>query len=257
MGANVKGCDGASYALWRRCDDGIDQGLVTDYEPTATVEELTAWWDVIQGPRLAVWAPQLAHAPFHRPPEDLIPGQPLALTTRGKYLAMIQAFDTLLGEVLSHVDLSRDLVIVMGDNGTPENLLPTGFDGKGKTTTFRRGTHVPLFLFGMGQTTGTVKTDLVHAVDVYATAAEAFSMFPGDVDGISLLSGSGHSCIITTGADDIAARSLHALLRHTPSGDELYDTDADWDETENLIGDPAYDDIEAELRLELDEFLAR
>jgi len=109
----------------------------------------------------------------------------------------------------------------------------------------------------MGQVTGTVKADLVHAVDVYATVAEVFSMLPGDVDGVSLLSSSGHSCVITTGADDIAARSLHALLRHTSSGDELYDTDADWDETENLIDDPAYDLIEAELRLELDEFLAR
>lgn len=257
MSGNVKGCDGDNYALWRRCDDGEDAGLSTLYEPTETVEALTEWWDTIKGPRLAVWAPQLAHAPFHRPPEELIPGQPLSLTTRGKYEAMIQAFDTLLGEVVTHVNLSKDLVVVIGDNGTPENLVPSGFQGKGKTTTYRLGTHVPLYVLGLGQETSTVKTDLVHAVDIYPTIAELFSMLPGDVDGVSLLSGSGHPCVVTTGVDDIGVRSLTAFLRCTPDGDELYDTVNDADETVNLIDDEDWDEVEAELRLALDEFLAR
>jgi len=156
------------YFNWRRVDDGVTTQS-HEYIDTAVRDEFLAWWSSTRGPRLGVVAFQLGHEPFHEPPSELLPvGTPPATTVREKYEHMVQALDTLVGQVLS-VAGPEDLVLFLGDNGTPQDVAPE--PRRAKTTTFERGIHVPLTVRAPFVKAGQRTSSLVHVADVLATLA--------------------------------------------------------------------------------------
>lgn len=170
---NVISCNGSSYTDWLRVNSGwgFYQSMpVTAYEPYAVRDAFTAAWPQATSPKFAYVCPQLAHKPFHRPP-NLPPGYPATNGIRAKFESMIVSFDIILGQMLANVDLDTTLVIVVGDNGTPEGVAPG--QGRAKTTTYERGVRVPLIIAGAGVVNqGRTNDELVHVVDLWSTVID-------------------------------------------------------------------------------------
>lgn len=260
--ANVNTCDGGSnYTRWIRADAfgaSWASGLSLQYEPKAVRDEFLTWWPAARGPRFAYVATNLAHGPFHAPPADLLPpGAPVAVLRRDRYEAMIRAADTILGQMLLEIDLERTLVVVVSDNGTPEQVTPE--PGRSKTTTFERGIRVPLVIAGAGVEKGLVSDALVHAVDIYGTvlaacgakipaASPAEDLGPilrGKGGPVRSMAICGHGWGFVAGGNVAAVSTSRKLIWWDDDGDgamdrELYfDLALDPGEIVNLIDDPA------------------
>jgi arylsulfatase A-like enzyme len=240
-------CGGYDYRNWVSVEDGVAELVFDGYQPGLMVRRFEEWWPFEPSPRFCVFASQLAHDPYHRPPSAwLPPSYPPTPTDRKKYEAMIAAADLQLGELLAHVDLARTLVVVVGDNGTPREVAPDPTHAK--TTTFERGIHVPLLFAGAGIPPGNSHA-MVHMVDVHATIA-ALAGGQSHGDGVSLvpiLAGRATRArhFLLSGirgdpqfADDVCVRSQRYKLRRSAQGEEFYDLCLDPEEQVNRIEDP-------------------
>lgn len=133
----------------------------------------------------------LPHSPFVPTPD-----QPAADGTKGRFVAMVQYLDKLVGTIRSEVEqqgLGQDTIILFaGDNGTARavtltrNGQPTT-GGKGLPTL--SGTHVPMILSWAGRLpTGARRDGLFDIMDVYPTLAAAAGIKVGDgLDGVNQL----------------------------------------------------------------------
>jgi arylsulfatase A-like enzyme len=254
---NVKGCGGNAYDRWRRVHDATDLGIDQTDQPTAMWDEFSALWDATAEPRFFVFASQLAHGPFRRP--VILPASyPPTVTRRERYESMIAAADLQVGQIASRMNLAKDVLVVLCDNGTPPQVAPVGLEERVKTTSFEGGVHVPGFIVGAGIPPGQTAA-LVSVADFYATVADlAGAVSPAGLDSRSLLPlvdgtarkvhdyiayGSGDE---TT--DDYAVSSLRYKYRRWrtratdgstgPWVEEFYDLLTDPGEWINLVTDP-------------------
>jgi hypothetical protein len=113
------------------------------------------------------------HTPFHSPPSNLAPvgGYSTSGSSNSdQYIRALEALDTEIGRLLTVVDLNRTNVIVIGDNGTPGQVVQAPFgNGHAKGDLYQGGIHVPLFAVGPDiRVTGTTDK-LVHCVDLFST----------------------------------------------------------------------------------------
>jgi len=261
---NVGDCPaGGDYTAWLRVD--AQAGWHTSatsgvHEAIAVRSAVVTGWPVVPAPRLAVVSANLAHAPFHAPPPGLLPpGYVVGPGPRGRYEAMVAAADGVLAGVLSVVDLSTTLVVVVGDNGTPPNVAPVGSKAKG--TTFERGVVVPLVIAGGPVVGGRVVDELVHVVDVGATLLDAAGGSTAGLDGVSLLPllrddpgwaaprewalvgsrwGSTDGDVASVRSDGTKLRQLDADGDGVVESLEFYDLLSDPDEMVNLVSDPSW-----------------
>lgn len=236
--SNVAECGGLSYTSWTRADDG-QVSVSSDYEPRAVIDAAAAWISAQTGTWLACVNANLAHSPMHQPPAELIPAsfvQPAG--NRGTYLAMIAAYDTLIGELLAPLDLSETLVVLIGDNGTPAWAIGGLSSGNAKGTVYERGIHVPLIVSGPGINSGTSSSELRHAIDLHATLADAWNV-AGTGDGLSLLRAGAHDYVLCGDSREVCARSSgFKLRRNLLTGDEWFWVEPN--ESQNQIQNPAY-----------------
>jgi arylsulfatase B len=263
----VRGCLSQDYSTWLDVEDGVSHFLLGQYQPTVMRTRFDALWPVMPGPRFAVFATQLAHDPYHRPPSPMLPAgyppPPLA-TDREKYESMIAALDKQIGEIVTPALLATTAVIFVGDNGTPPDVAAD--PAHAKTTTFQGGIHVPMFMVGPGIPSGETYA-LAHVADIYATVCELAGVQPqAGLDSRSLMPLVTGSAVkvhdyVASGVDsdappfdvDLCARSLRYKLRrvtdtwdHSTGApgtgsvtEEFYDLWLDPQETIDLIGEPA------------------
>lgn len=188
------GLPGASYTHWEKLVNG--QVSVRDrYATTDTIDDAI---DAIRGmpePWFTWVAPNAAHDPFHVPPAALIRTPlPEAPTRHQMFRASIEAVDHEIGRLLDAIDpgvRARTMVFVIGDNGTPGQVLPPPLDGRqGKHTVYETGTRVPFIVSGAGVTArGATSRALVHVVDLLPTVAAIAGADPRDgrpIDGFDL-----------------------------------------------------------------------
>src|SRR6185369_15033160 len=74
------------------------------------------------------------HDPFHKPPNDLHSYHDLSASStavaqnpRPYYEAMAEAMDTEFGRLLKTIDRSNTVIIFVGDNGTPPEVVQPPF----------------------------------------------------------------------------------------------------------------------------------
>jgi len=242
-------CGGTGYTSWFFVPDGTDParaGLTTLYNPSMILGRLLAWRDTLTGSsesHLAVWNVSLPHAPFHTVPSSARPpGYPaIVISDHDRYMQMLATADYELGLFLAGIDLSDWLVIVVGDNGTPQQVAPD--PSRAKTTTFERGVRVPFVLAGAGLTHYD-SPRLVQLVDVAPTLAEYWGVAPAaGIDGLSVVGGPVHPYVLTGqsggwfggnpivpgdwAAIGFGASGYWSLRRHglpsLPVAEELYD----------------------------------
>jgi arylsulfatase A-like enzyme len=195
------------------------------------------------------------HAPFALPPEELVAtGRYLELARRDRdepnpsvrsdwprWCAMIEALDAELGRLLDGLDeqgqLERTLVVVLGDNGSPEQVMGDAWRredlGLGETfgrlvrpraerfkhTVWEPGVRVPLIVSGPGVAAPGRSSDaLVDAPDLWETVRELLGLERAAVlpeghrtDGVSLVE-------VLRSPDTRGARGFSLVEHFEPQG---------------------------------------
>lgn len=150
----------------------------TGYFPTELAGQAVETLRRVPEPYFVYYCPKMAHSPYHVPPAPLhTQGQPT--TTWGKHAAMSESIDTIVGRVLSAVDLETTYVFVMGDNGSPgEAVVPPFMFNQAKGSVYEGGVRVPLIVAGPGVARGQECDELVHVTDLFATIRELSGLGP-------------------------------------------------------------------------------
>ena len=258
------------YYRWERTVDGATN-VETTWATTKNVDDALAWIQGQSGPWFCWFAPFSAHSPFQAPPPSLhtqnLAGLDPAVTPRPFYRAMVEATDTELGRLLDGLGpaLANTHVIVLGDNGTPPEVVEPGLDPfHAKGSPYEPGVGVPLIVAGPAvQNPGRRVDALVSGVDLFATVSDllgapAAPPFARN-DGVSFApylrdpatpplrdtifselavpTGSGGTCGFTTIRD-----ARYKLIRRTCTsgqlGEELFDLGNDPLETNDLLQSP-------------------
>lgn len=178
------------YNRWEYLEDGA-LSVREDYATSAQVDDTLEWIEGAAEPWLAYVAFNAAHPPYDVPPAHLVDGVKSSDPAADRYAAMVEALDAEIGRLFATMDpdlLGRTLVIAMGDNGTPADVVRPPRDGEqAKYTLYEGGTNVPLIVAGAGTgVDGEWSQALVHVVDVFPTVAEVAGVERVDVDGLSL-----------------------------------------------------------------------
>lgn len=198
----------SNYFLWDKVEviNGAATTITghTTYTTTDQVNEAVSWI-TSQGARpwLCWMAFNAPHDPFHEPPAELAPpgGYTAGGGNRGMYLRALEALDTEIGRLLAAVDLAKTNILVIGDNGTPAQVVQAPFgNGNAKGDLYQGGVRVPFFAKGPDITApaGTTSDKLVSVVDLFSTVLEL-----GGID----------SAAATSAVDVIDSKSLLPLLR--------------------------------------------
>jgi arylsulfatase A-like enzyme len=249
------------YFSWPLVENGQSSDS-QDYTTTAFVDLTIDWIAGQQGPWFAWLAFNAPHTPFHLPPlglhdRDTLSADQAAIDAdpRPYYLAMIEAMDREIGRLLASFSAetrANTVIIYIGDNGTPRQVIQGHVPGHGKGSVYEGGVAVPLIVSGRGVTrTGERESALVSSVDLFATiaalAGTGTEEFNDSKSFAELLSNA------TTGLreyayteikrdmdpffrDDWAIRNdRYKLIQRLASEQELYDLEADPFEQDNLL----------------------
>lgn len=207
----------SDYYDWQRYDvtgSAITVDSTTFGNPYATTVTTDDALTFIQAQGANPWLCWVAfnapHAPMHDPPASIngvTNPIPAGGSTRDQYESMLWAFDTELGRLLSSVDLTETTVIVIGDNGTPANVIESPYTtDHAKMTLYEGGTRVPLIIAGAAVAQAGTSDKLVHCSDLFPTLLELAGV---EVDSLGLeLDGVSLTPILT--ASDVADRIISA-----------------------------------------------
>src|SRR5262245_6098961 len=147
------GSGATGYYNWWRVEGGdafLSGGYATDVQRDRFID----WWTTTPGPRYAWLAWSAAHNNdsgqldlLYEPP----PGDSPTGSVRGDYEQVVRYLDRQIDAVLDVVDLASTYVVILGDNGTPEDARPLGSDQwTHKFTTYEGGVRVPFVIAGPG-----------------------------------------------------------------------------------------------------------
>ncbi len=182
-----------TYFGWTRIVNG-EEGPSHQYATSAAVNDALEFIDTSAEPWFCQVSFHAPHFPFHDPPAALHNQDLSTPSAVRQYRAMIEALDTELGRLLDALPepvRARTTVLVIGDNGTPGNVIVAPQDpAKGKGTLFEGGVRVPLIASGWGVSSpGRESNELVSAVDLFPTIAGLAGVDLGDVMGTTTLDG--------------------------------------------------------------------
>ncbi len=87
---------------------------------------------------------------------------------------MIESLDTEMGRLISTLStntLANTLIVFLGDNGSPRNVIQASYNNtQGKGSLFQGGIHVPMVMTGYGvERKGEVEDALITSVDLFST----------------------------------------------------------------------------------------
>ncbi len=169
------------YFSWRKVVNGRTE-LVDRYATTEFVDDALRWLEPRKGKPWFLWLAMTApHAPFHKPPEELLadrfkslPDRPQGRYAGDHYKAMINAMDTEIGRLLDGIgdrELAKTNVIFIGDNGSPARVVGAPFTRRtAKDTLYEGGVRVPLVVAGPAvDGGGRTSKALVNSTDLFAT----------------------------------------------------------------------------------------
>ncbi|MBI5364530.1 MAG: sulfatase-like hydrolase/transferase [Planctomycetes bacterium] len=305
MGNTLGAGNGTGHYDWRRVVDGVANFVTgppfdtTQWQASVARQDAVAWIRAQSRPWFAYVAFNPPHAPYSVPPFELLfarrrqaieklglaPGDTVTAADPNRLLvydANIEAVDAELGALLLAAADPNTLVIVLGDNGTPgEVIQPPFVPQHAKRSLYEQGIRVPFAAAGPGVVSpGRTSDALVHAVDLWRTLASAAGVAvttPGaGRDSVSFLP-------VLENAAAIGARTRVFTQSFKPNGfgphlvelyafhdgaykllrvagvDQFYRIEVDPRETNDLIVSgmtPAESDRLTALREELDQLLA-
>ena len=172
------------YFLWDKVENGIETQEDT-YATTAFTDASIDWIQNQTKPWF-LWQTHIApHNPLHVPPANMFSISGTNTDLR-QFVAMIESLDFELNRLLkslSPAERDNTVVIFIGDNGTPLNLLRDYPNRHGKGSLYQGGIRVPFIVAGKGiSRKGERESALVHLLDIYATILEIAGVnLPGGI----------------------------------------------------------------------------
>jgi len=169
IGAGVE-----DYFNWKKVENHVSS-TSSEYA-TSYFTDYAANWINQQSKPWFMWMAQVSpHTPFHVPPTELFTSE-YVNSNQQKFISMIEAFDYEIGRLLDSIPqniLDNTVIMFVGDNGTPGNLVQGFPKPKGKNTVYQGGIHVPMIISGKGVTRINEKENaLINVSDLYATIAQ-------------------------------------------------------------------------------------
>jgi arylsulfatase A-like enzyme len=162
------------YTAWQ----GVENGQTVQIEGYSTpvlTDRAIAWTAAQETPWFLWLAYNAPHTPFHAPPANLHSYGEIDTSERAlrrdpdiAYFAALEALDTEFGRLLDTVG-DDTVVIFLGDNGTPNQVVRGDYANGAKGSIFDAGTHVPFVVSGLN--TGRSGAPVV-ATDVFATVLD-------------------------------------------------------------------------------------
>ena len=162
------------YYSWDKIVNG-EQSESQNYATTEFTDSAINWITDQQSPWFLWLAHVAPHSPYHLPPADLYTTGNTN-NNLGKYIATIEAMDHEIGRLIQSMNQkTRDntIIIFIGDNGTPGNVIQN-FDGNhAKGTLYEGGLRVPMIISGKGVSRlSEIDNNLCHVSDLHATILE-------------------------------------------------------------------------------------
>lgn len=256
---NLRGI--SDYFDWTLTTNGESTQSST-YNTTALVDLASEWIAGQDSPWFTWLAFTAPHSPFHLPPDGFntrnLSGTDadIAANSRDYYLSAMETLDTELGRLLDSMDpatRANTVVMVIGDNGTPRNVIDTAAfidTNHGKGSLFEGGLRVPLVISGARvERTGVRESGLVSITDFFPTIAELSGADDlGSTDGQSLVASFSADNAITRefaysdyetnnvlGSGWAVRSDTHKYIAYDNDTEALYDLSTDPDEAVNLI----------------------
>ena len=186
------------YYSWPKNNNGTLTQNFTTYTTSDQVNEAKTFIDaqeLADNPWFVWMGFNAPHTPFHEPPTNLLQGA-TGTSDRDLYEKALEALDTEIARLLLSVDTNTTTIILVGDNGTPGQVVqapfgPTGANGHSKGDLYEGGIKVPFVISGpdLAVTQGTTSDRLVHVIDLYPTILDIAGVpLPGTaVDAASLV----------------------------------------------------------------------
>ena len=168
-----------SFYRWQKTVNGVTT-TSTNYATTQNVNDAISWLQQQGTNNWFLWlAFNAPHQTFHKPPNELhsydhlSPGS-ATQNPRPYHEAAIEALDTEFGRLLSHIDRANTVVIFVGDNGSPEQVIQPPYSSThAKFSLYEGGIRVPMIVAGpIVNNPRRESTNLVHVVDLFATILE-------------------------------------------------------------------------------------
>lgn len=168
-----------SYYNWNLTKGG--QTSKSTIYATSKFTDLAIEWVESQSTPWFLWlAYNAPHTPFHVPPSALHGQGPLSENSISietnplpYYIASIEAMDSEMGRLFdsfSKQDIENTLIIFIGDNGSPNEVVQTYNNKKAKGSIYQGGINVPLVVSGKDVSRVNESEDaLINSTDLFAT----------------------------------------------------------------------------------------
>jgi arylsulfatase B len=168
------------YFSWDVTINGKSQ-RESRYSTTALTQYAIDWIGIQKQPWFLWLAYNAPHSPFHTPPAELHSQN--SLKTGGTknnstmYFAAAEAMDSELGRLLASLPeavRSNTVVVFMGDNGTPRQVVQAPYQrNQAKGSLYQGGINVPMVIAGAGiSRAGQREAALINSTDLFATFAD-------------------------------------------------------------------------------------
>jgi len=171
-----------SYYNWQHTENG-NANTSNEYTTTKLTDDAITWINDQEQPWFLWLAYNAPHTPFHLPPSDLhyqgsLPEDQASIDTNPLpyYLAAIEAIDSEMGRIFNSIsseDLENTVIIFLGDNGTPGQVVQQYNSQRAKGSLYKGGINVPMIISGKGVNRVNAQEDaLISTVDLFATISE-------------------------------------------------------------------------------------
>lgn len=203
------------YCLWMKYTSNPFTGAYstspnTAYATKDCVDDAIRWinrQEITGNPWWATVAFNAPHDPFHEPNathDGCVSGS--ILSDKEKYNRMIESMDYHIGRLLNSVEipaevLEKTIVIFIGDNGPPSDVVSASRQNKVKATVYRGGVAVPMIIADGRNlvasqiappafsvvSPGRSHNALVHTTDLFSTIAEITTATAAAADSVTLV----------------------------------------------------------------------
>ncbi len=170
-----------SYWNWNLTINGVTTKS-TEYT-TTKFTDLAINWVAEQTTPWFLWlAYNAPHTPFHLPPNDLhsqeaLPSDQASIDSNPLpyYMAALEALDSEMGRLINSMTKEQQentVIIFMGDNGTPNQVVQVHPSTRAKGSVYQGGVNVPLIISGKNVTRINETEDaLINTTDIFTTIA--------------------------------------------------------------------------------------
>lgn len=170
-----------SYWNWNLTVNG-QTNTSTEYTTTKFTDLAIDWIQEQSNPWFMWLAYNAPHTPFHLPSNELhsqgnLPTDEASIDANPLpyYMAMLEAMDSEMDRLLSSLteeELNNTIIIFIGDNGTPNEVVQEFSQRRAKGSVYRGGVNVPMIISGKNVTRiNESENALINTTDLFATIA--------------------------------------------------------------------------------------